>query len=219
MPALFSSGALHMPSDAERLIAARADLSRLLAACFYEPAAEFAEEKVFDAMVAAADGIAPDLGAAARRLAQAFDADDLQTLLVDYTRLFLAPEGALAQPYGSVWLTGAQPLMQESTLAIIALYDEGGFELAEDFRDLPDHVAAELEFLYALLFREAQALQQKDGGSADAARALRRRLLAEHLGRSTPPFAAAMRAGAHTPFYRELATLTALFVEREDAIA
>jgi TorA maturation chaperone TorD len=208
-----------MPSDAERLIAARADLSRLLAACFYEPAAEFAEEKVFDAMVAAADGIAPDLGAAARRLAQAFAADDLQTLLVDYTRLFLAPEGPLAQPYGSVWLTGAQPLMQESTLAIIALYDEGGFELAEDFRDLPDHVAAELEFLYALIFREAQALQQEDGGSADAARALRRRLLAEHLGRSTPPFAVAMRAGAQTAFYRELATLTALFIEREDAIA
>jgi TorA maturation chaperone TorD len=204
-----------MPSDAERLIAARADLSRLLAACFYEPAAEFAEEKVFDAMVAAADGIAPDLGAAARRLAQAFAADDLQTLLIDYTRLFLAPEGALAQPYGSVWLTGAQPLMQESTLAIIALYNEGGFELAEDFRDLPDHVAAEMEFLYALIFREAQALRQGDADSVHAARALRQRLVAEHLYRSTPPFTEAVRAGAQTAFYREVATLTARFIERE----
>lgn len=204
-----------MLSDAERLLAARADLSRLLAACYYEPAAEFAEEKVFDAIVAAADGVDAELGAAARRLAAAFTADDLQTLLIDYTRLFLAPEGPLAQPYGSVWLGGAQPLMQDSTLAVMALYEEAGFEVDEDFRDLPDHIAAELEFLYALIFREAAARQQGDIEQADAARALRRRLIAEHLGRSAPPFAAAMRAGAQTDFYRALADVTARFIERE----
>jgi TorA maturation chaperone TorD len=204
-----------MLSDAERLLAARADLSRLLAACYYEPAAEFAEEKVFDAIVVAADEIDAELGAAARRLASAFAADDLQALLIDYTRLFLAPEGPLAQPYGSVWLGSAQPLMQDSTLDVLALYEEAGFEVAEDFRDLPDHIAAELEFLYALVFREAAARRQGDAGQADAARALRRRLIAEHLGRSTPPFAAAMRAGAQTAFYRELAGLTARFIERE----
>lgn len=207
-----------MLSDAEHVVAARADLSRLLAACFYEPAAEFAEEKVFDAMVTAADAISPELGASARRLGQAFAADDLQTLLIDYTRLFLAPEGSLAQPYGSVWLTDAQPLMQQSTLAIIALYEEGGFEVAKDFLDLPDHIAAELEFLYALIFREAQALRQGDGAAAGAARALRRRLLAEHLGRTTPSFAAAMRTGAQTAFYRELAILTDRHVEREGTL-
>lgn len=207
-----------MLSDAERSLAARADLSRLLAACYYEPAPEFVEERMFDAIVAAADSTAPELGRSARQLAQAFTADDLQVLLIDYTRLFLAPEGPLAQPYGSVWLTGTQPLMQETTMAVVALYEQGGFELADDFRDLPDHIAAELEFLYALIFREAHALREGDGGSAAVARALRRRLLEGHLGRSTPPFAAAMRAGAQTAFYRELATLTARFVEREDAI-
>jgi len=204
-----------MLSDAERLLAARADLSRLLAACYYEPAAEFAEEKVFDAMVASADDIDAELGAAARGLAAAYTADDLQTLLIDYTRLFLAPEGPLAQPYGSVWLGGAQPLMQDSTLAVMALYAEAGFEVDDDFRDLPDHIAAELEFLYALLFREAAARRQGDTGLADSARTLRQRLIAEHLGRSTPRFAAAMRAGAQTAFYRALADLTARHVERE----
>jgi len=208
-----------MPSDSERVLAARADLCRLLAACYYEPAPEFAEERVFDAIVAAADGIAPELGATARQLAQAFTADDLQALLIDYTRLFLAPEGPLAQPYGSVWLAGAQPLMQDTTMAVIALYEEGGYELAEDFRDLPDHIAAELEFLYALIFREAQAARRGDTGQLDDARTLRRRLIAEHLGRSTPPFAAAMRSGAQTTFYRKLATLTARFIEREVALA
>jgi TorA maturation chaperone TorD len=208
-----------MLCDATRTLAARADLSRLLSACFHEPAAEFAEEKVFDAIVAAAGGVAPDLGDVARRLSQAFAADDLQTLLIDYTRLFLAPEGPRAQPYGSVWLTGAQSLMQESTVAISALYEAGGFELAEDFLDLPDHVAVELEFLYALIFREAKALHRGDADEVHAARALRRRLLAEHLGRSTPAFSEAMRTAAQTAFYRALATLTARFIEHEAALA
>ena len=44
-------------SDVKR-IAARADLCRLLAACYYQPGPEFAEERVFDSMrvAAAADG-------------------------------------------------------------------------------------------------------------------------------------------------------------------
>lgn len=93
-------------------------------------------------------------------------------------------------------------------MAVVALYEEGGFELAEDFRDLPDHVAAELEFLYLLLFREGRA-------GADDALVLRKRLLGEHLGRWIGPFTDAVRAGAQCAFYRELAELTNRFVAME----
>lgn len=204
-----------MLSDALKVLAARADLSRLLAACFYEPGPEFAEERVFDSIGKAAADIDPEMGRLARQLSQAFAADAAQDLLVDYTRLFLAPEGPLAQPYGSVWLAGTQPLMQESTMAVLALYRDGGFELADDFRDLPDHIAAELEFLYALLFREAQGLRHGDTTALAAARALRRRLLSEHLTRWAPPFTEAMRTGAQTAFYRSLALLTSRLIASE----
>ena len=41
------------------------------------------------------------------------------------------------------------------------LYADAGFEMDEAFRDLPDHVAAELEFMYLLLFRQAEALGRR----------------------------------------------------------
>ena len=83
---------------------AREDLCRYLAGCYYEPGPEFAEEGLFDSMLAAASRIDPGLAEHARRLGEAFAAQDLQTLLVDYTRLFLGPVQTLAKPYGSVWL-------------------------------------------------------------------------------------------------------------------
>jgi TorA maturation chaperone TorD len=195
--------------------AARADLARLLAACYYEPGAEFAEERVFESIVAAATRVDPALAGPARRLGEAFAAARLEDLLVDYTRLFLGPVKALAQPYGSVWLETDGGLMQGSTVALTALYAEGGFEIAQEFRDLPDHVAAELEFLYLLLFKLAQARMSGESEGASTADALRRRFLPGHLGAWVGPFAAAVRAGAQTDFYRALADLTERFVGLE----
>lgn len=201
-----------MPHDDQG--AARETLCRLVAACYYEPGPELAEEKVFDSMLDAARRIHPDLAARARRLGEAFAAEGLESLLVDYTRLFLGPTEAVAQPYGSVWMSGEKTLMQDSTMAVLELYREGGFELDDEFRELPDHVAAELEFLYLLIYRENQARM----GEPDALRStadLRKRFLDEHLGAWIGSFAAAVRAGAKTAFYRELAGLTDRFVRME----
>jgi TorA maturation chaperone TorD len=198
-------------SDSNRA-AARADLCRLLAACYYEPGPEFAEEKVFDAMRDAATRVDPDLAAQARRVGDAFAAASLEELLVDYTRLFLGPIQALARPYGSVWLEADKGVMQDSTMAVLALYAEGGFEIVEEFRELPDHVAAELEFLYVLLFKSAQTRQSGDSESLAAMVGLRRRFLDQHLGVWVGPFAAAVKVGAQCAFYRELAELTERFV-------
>ena len=57
--------------------AARENLCRFLAACYYEPGPEFAEEKLFDSMRAAAAALDPDWAALAARLGAAFAATDL----------------------------------------------------------------------------------------------------------------------------------------------
>jgi TorA maturation chaperone TorD len=195
--------------------AARADLARLLGACHYEPGPELSEERVFDSIVAAATLVDPALAGPAQRLGEAFAAARLEELLVDYSRLFLGPVGALAQPYGSVWLETDGGLMQGSTVAVTALYADGGFEIADEFRDLPDHVAAELEFLYLLLFKLAQARMSGDSEAANRVDALRRRFLERHLGAWIGPFSAAVSVGAQTDFYRTLADLTERFVGLE----
>ena len=194
---------------------AREDLCRFLAACYYEPGPEFVEEKLFDSMREAAGRVDPGLGASACRLGEAFVALDLESLLVDYTRLFLGPAGAPARPYGALWLGRDQVLMQDSTMDVLTLYRAGGFDLAEDFREAPDHITAELEFLYLLLFRERGARRAGDATALAEVERLRRRLLGEHLGRWAGPFTRAMHTGAHTAYYRELAGFTASFVDLE----
>lgn len=191
---------------------AREDLCRFLAACFYQPGPEFAEEKLFDSMLAAATRIHPELAAQVRRLGEAFAAEGTEHLLIDYTRLFLGPTHTLARPYGSVWLEGENVVMGESTMAVQALYREGGFDIGAEFREPPDHIASELEFLYLLMFRENEAQREGKPDALEATTALRKRFLDEHLGRWAGPFLAAVKAGAETDFYRQLAELTQRFV-------
>ncbi len=193
------------------------DLCRFIAACYYEPTAAFAEERMFESMLAAAQQLDPALAAAAQRLGEGFATQDLQTLLVDYTRLFLGPVNPLAQPYASFWLTGEKTVMQDSTVALVDLYAEGGFDVDAGFQDLPDHVAAELEFLYLLNHR----LHRAGGVAPDAATeqahvaSLRQRFVDEHLGHWMGAFAQAVHDGAETAFYRELGALTQAYLAFE----
>jgi len=200
-------------SDLARALAVE-DLSRFLAACYYEPTPAFAEERLFESMLAAAQIIGPELAESARRLGAAFAAVDLEALLVDYTRLFLGPIHPRAKPYGSFWLCGEATLMQESTMAVLDLYREGGFDLDDAFRELPDHIAAELEFLYALQFKLNAAWRTGDAEHATAVSRLKAKFLAEHLGRWIEPFTNAVVGGAETDFYRELGALTQRFLRQ-----
>lgn len=196
---------------------AREDMARFLAACYYQPEGHLLEEGVFGALAQAAGLLAPDLHAGAVRLGESFVAESLDALLLDYTRLFLGPFEILAKPYGSVWLEGEKVVMGESTMAVVALYRDAGFNLDDDFREVPDHIAAELEFLYLVTFLGNEARRAGDGAGLAQSGRWRRTLLHDHLGRWIVPFAAAMRAAAQTPFYRHLADLTALFILKETA--
>lgn len=194
---------------------ARQELCRFLAGCHYEPGPEFAEERLFDSIAAAARCIDPELGDHAQRLGAAFAAADLQDLLVDYTRLFLGAPQALAKPYASVWLSNEPELMQDSAIELQKLYAQGGFEIDEDFRDLPDHVAVELEFLYLLNFQFNQAQAAGDDAAVQAVSVLRTAFVVGHLGRWLGGFILAVHEHAQTDFYRELAEFTELFVRLE----
>ncbi|MGB2815795.1 MAG: molecular chaperone TorD family protein [Burkholderiaceae bacterium] len=203
--------------DATRA-AARADLCRFLAACYYLPGPEFAEERVFDSMRDAASKLDPELAQVVDTLGNAFAAAPLQDLQVDYTALFLSPTGAAAMPYESSWVAGRDPMRtQEAAEEVRRFYAEAGFEIDDEFRDLPDHIAAEMELLFALIFREARARAIGDPTDELAATELRLRFLRAHLGRWVAPFTEALRAEAETDFYRALADVTRRFVSGESA--
>jgi TorA maturation chaperone TorD len=206
-----------MPAVPEGALA-RQELCRFLAGCYYEPGPEFAEERLLDSVVTAAQRISPELAEHAQRLALAFAAVPLQDLLVDYTRLFVGAPQAYAKPYASVWLTGEPELMQDSAMALLQLYEQGGFEVDPEFRDLPDHVAVELEFLYLLTYQHNQALAAGDVPAQQAVEVLRSSFLVGHLGCWLGPFILATHEHAQCEFYRELAELTELFVRMEGTL-
>ena len=200
--------------DLDRGIA-RENLSRLLSACYYEPGPEFTEEKVFDSMLEAAVRLDPQLAALAGHLGEDCAAEGQEALLLDYTRLFLGPNHIAAKPYGSIWLEGQNTVMGDSTMAVQKLYEQGGFDMNEDFREVPDHIAVELEFLYLLIYRENEAARKGEPEALRAMAALRKHFLEEHLGRWIGPFTSAVIAGAQCGFYRRLAELSDRFVKME----
>jgi TorA maturation chaperone TorD len=205
-----------MTDNVSGITSAREDLCRLLSACYYELDPAFSEERVFDSMLAAAAVIDPDLAECARRLGQEFVAQDLETLLVDYARLFIiAPDQVRAMPYASFWLTDDQSMRHEATTTVLEMYEQGGFDVSDELHELPDHIAVELEFLYLLIFGQNQAQVSGAAEELAAANALHRRFAAEHMNAWIGAFATAVKAGAKTPFYRELAELTEKFVRME----
>jgi TorA maturation chaperone TorD len=200
--------------------AARADVCRLLAALYYEPGPEFLEENVFDSLRTAAVQVDASLAELSATLGAAFQSVPLLDLQVDHTRLFLNPSGPLAAPYESFWLGRRDPALAGKAMeAVIASYSAAGFRTADEFKDLPDHIAAELEFLYALIFREAVGNAQGDAQAQAAARELQRAFLENHLGQWAESFLSAQRAEAETLFFRTLADLADRFLKLERASA
>lgn len=198
-----------MRNDARVRHLARSDAYRLLSAGYYEPEDAFLEEEVFDQLKTAMSQVSADQLSDVVAMDDGFRNTGIDALMLDYTRLFLGPANILAKPYGSIYLEDEKTVMGDTTMRALALYREGGFEIADDFREVPDHVALELEFLHLLSFRLGHA-EAEDERARFAA--LKRRFLTEHLGYWVGKLAQAMREGAETDFYKRLADVTERFV-------
>lgn len=90
-----------------------------------------------------------------------FENCDQQKLMVEFARLFVGPFHVVAPPYGSYYLEEGK-LMGESTVQVSKFYDSAGLAINDSFKDLPDHVVAELEFLIFLIFNEIKFLENSE---------------------------------------------------------
>lgn len=81
----------------------------------------------------------------------AIEGQELFSLLKnDYLNLFIGAPKLLAPPYASIYWDDKQLLMREPAVLLKRLYRDWGFEISEDYKDLPDHISLQLEFLYQL---------------------------------------------------------------------
>ncbi|MCL5025722.1 MAG: molecular chaperone TorD family protein [Chloroflexi bacterium] len=184
---------------------ARANAYALLAAVFMsEPRRELIEALRSEQMKQAMDQMGVRLGS---RFYTMSEHRLLETLAVEYTRLFLGP-GPHLSPHESVQVQGDTGLhWGESTVRVEREMTELGLQLPPDWRGVPDHLGVELEVMRSLTQREAGAWS-RDPAEAESLVERQRRFLAEHLLRWAPDFCEKVSLATRQPFYRAMARLT-----------
>jgi TorA maturation chaperone TorD len=144
----------------------------------------------------------------------------LEDLAVEYAYLFLGP-GKHVSPHESVHAEGGSgALWGRETSRVKSFIEAAGFAYDAAFRGIPDHISVELEFVAEVAVIEAAAWRRKDVAKAFNCLQYEKDFLADHLGRWAFAFCAEVVERAELPFYREIAQLTAAFLEAErDEIA
>ena len=138
--------------------------------------------------------------------------DGIELMKVDYAKLFVGPFSLLAPPYGSVYLEGGGVVMGNSTADVQKWYQATGLDVDAQFKDAPDHVAAELEFMHFLIFKEMEVAEQEETEGVIKYLKMQRSFLEYHLGAWVSDFAENVVNNAQTTYYRNLARATKAFV-------
>lgn len=136
---------------------------------------------------------------------------DAKGLIPEHHRLFIGPGQLPAPPYESVYREGRR-VMGETTLEVGRQYEEAGYTLHPSFKELPDHVVAELAFMALLVEEEAGAWEVEDASAALARLQRQGRFLRDHLLRWLPAFCERLLASTENPFYRRLVATLGEFV-------
>lgn len=188
----------------------RRDAYRLFAACFILPDAALTKQLLL--LNSALGDLSPE---AAHLISQVEESQDIEALTIDFSQLFLGPFKTLAPPYGSVYLEPGRQVMGESTADAVARYVDAGIEISSDFKDAPDHVSAELEFMYFLVYQEITAFENQDTESAIGYLQKQKSFLADHLTAWLPKFVEAIEKNANTNFYKLIAKALLVFVNQD----
>jgi len=194
----------------------RADSYRFLSACFCLPQKElFSQEDIFKSLTHVLGGICPEAVAFSSQMEKAFSEAKEEELKVEYARLFVGPYELKAPPYGSIYLDGERKVMGNSTMEVIKLYEEAGLVMDKDFKELPDHIAVELEFMYYLIHKEVEALERSEKDKATALKETRNHFFNRLFSPWVPPFCEKMKESTNNPFYINLADCLSTFITNQ----
>jgi putative dimethyl sulfoxide reductase chaperone len=195
--------------------ATREDVYRLLAACFYPPSKELIEEECCTTLAGLLASVAPDAAQYASDAVTACSGSSLDALAVEHARLFIGPFQLVAPPYGSIYIDDSKTVMGDSTARVAAFYNNCGLQLAEDFHELPDHFAVELEFMSFLAFKQREAEVSGDSNEVARITSLQEEFLGRFLMPWLEPFTSSIITDAEAPFYQAIARCTATFINAD----
>ena len=131
----------------------------------------------------------------------------------EYSRLFGV--GLAATPYETEYDPLALARKGHRLADLLGFYEAFGFRLADDRKEFPDHIAAELEFMSLLLLKAAHAGGEGKEEAQAVAEDAAAKFLADHLAAWAPDFASRLEAATENGLYRFVARLLREFLLAE----
>jgi TorA maturation chaperone TorD len=181
---------------------------RLLAACFCEPEVKmYKEEAFFQNLRESLSSFCNEAVAHVDLMEKSVQQYSEEELLVEYARLFVGPYALIAAPYGSVYLDDGR-VMGDSTMEVIQWYEQEGLVRGKDCRDIPDHIAVELEFMSFLIRKEIDATTSKDQQAAEDYANKQKKFTNSLLRSWVPQFCEQIRTSTKSDYYRAVADCT-----------
>jgi TorA maturation chaperone TorD len=144
----------------------------------------------------------------------------LSELAREHLRLFVGPGHIPCPPYEAVYRKDRPNfekglVMGPSTADVRRAYAAAGLELSKAFTDLPDHIAAEMEFMQFLCAEERNLAQQGKNEDAARMRSMQREFLRNHLQSWVGEFTDCILRSTTSPFYKTTANVLREFVGTE----
>lgn len=196
----------------QQLMKARQSVYDLLR-CFFlqEPTEVFLEALREENVLKNLAGYHPDLDEGVKLLSGVIDSPQLALLVPDllreFTRLFIGPSAIPL--YESLYRSGRGLIMQGEALAVRKKYLEAGLVVHPDRSFPDDHIGAELEFIFYLCQRtaEAQGPEQQEPWLR-----IQQKFFQEHLVHWVAPLCDRLFEEAESPYFRGVARMAKGFI-------
>ena len=191
----------------------RGDCYKLLSACFYLPQKIlYLEEDLFQNLTMLLKSIRPEAAIFSVEMEKAIHKYSDESLAIEHAKLFVGPFELKAPPYGSIYLDQGRRVMGDSTLEVRKMFEEAGLSMDERFKELPDHISVELEFMYYLIHQEVEALENSEMDRALTFKETQETFLNRFLRPWVPLFCAKMKESTENEFYNALADCVLSFL-------
>jgi TorA maturation chaperone TorD len=132
-------------------------------------------------------------------------------LQIEYNRLFAGPSKPQVYPYEGAFLNESGWAV-DTGRNLVREYLEGGLKLAPGFKDSPDHVSLEFEFMSRLCEKEMKERETRGPSGAFTYQQRQRLFLENHIVNWVPAFLATVERSAVLTFYKLLARIARGFV-------
>ena len=105
--------------------------------------------------------------------------------------------------------------MGPSTADVRRAYLAAGLDLSKNYTDLPDHIAAEMEFMQFLCVQETRFRQQGDEEEVAKMKTMQREFHKKHIAPWVSDFADCILRSTTSPFYKVTAGVLKDFAKKE----